>query len=443
MSRSNKKKNAAPYDLDKRPSRSSKRTDDHETPSTSGIQNSVDHSIQDAVTLNIRRLRNDGQSRSVSPQKRSRSKSKQPTGRKGTSNSRMTDANQGGPSTSRIQDDELNAEMNTSQQFDMMSPPVERQQVQQPTMEQFMDMQKTLFELKQMIVSNNNPTVENNVNTGLNPVLNASNEPLVDDALQQHVLDIVGDNSNSQSSGFQGTYTEVGRPIDLKVTDKIRNQIWSNEFVDLSVLLDHKAEAVETLKVVESDGDLLRLARQKGKTKINGIDMWCDAFLVYLTVYTRKYPEEIASLTTYMHHIKQLSLKGGDYLYYDEEFRFLRQRGRLTWEINHDLWIECRDTRSSNFNKPNKNKFNQQSFRSFPPPVGGSFKATHPAGFCFRFHTFGKCTNTRCAFKHLCYIANCGNRHPVYLCQKGQPKGEKRNNTSSSSPGGGNTNKVN
>ena len=320
---------------------------------------------------------------------------------------------------------------------------VQGTQQQQPTMEQFIDLQKSLVELKSMIASNNNNSQSSdsaNVNV---PRSNQSNSaPFVDQAIQQHVVDIVGETSQASTSRSTGTYIEVGRPIDFKVTDKIRNQIWSNEYIDLSILLEHKSESDETLKLIESDDDSIRLSRQKGKQKITSIGMWCDAFLVYLTVYTRKYPEEIASLTTYMHHIKRLFARGGDFIYYDEEFRYLRQRGVVTWEINHDLWMESRENKNPKGKQTSNNRNSQQSFRSFPPPAGGSYKVSHPSGFCFRFHTFGNCNNKGCAFKHLCYNANCGFRHPVYMCQKNAQKGDKRNNQTMSPQSNNNTNKV-
>ena len=86
-------------------------------------------------------------------------------------------------------------------------------------------------------------------------------------------------------------------------------QIWAHEYVDLSTLLYHRSETVEAVQV--GDNGNLKLTKQKAPRKIESLGDWCDAFLVYLTVYCRKYPQEIASLTTYLNTVKSLSLKGG------------------------------------------------------------------------------------------------------------------------------------
>ena len=123
-------------------------------------------------------------------------------------------------------------------------------------------------------------------------------------AVDSHVQELI---QQSETVQREGTYQEIGRLIDFKVSDKLRNKIWSNEYVDLYDLLDHKSEitdSVKTFQLVQERGDSYSFAPQKSTRKISGLGQWCDAFMVYLTVYTRKFPQDIAHLTTYMKHIK-------------------------------------------------------------------------------------------------------------------------------------------
>ena len=255
-------------------------------------------------------------------------------------------------------------------------------------------------------------------------------------AVNRQVINLMGSGDTDRNIYNDNTIDGMRRVIDNKVSDKIRNQIWANQYVDLSVLIDPKSDISEGLKLV-SDGDMLCVAPNKGSKKIQNLGQWCDAFLIYITVYSRKYPAAVPQLNTYLHNMKLLSHKGGDYLYYDEEFRYMRQRNpSLSWEIDSNLRLECRDVRGAASKQNSKPKSNG-NFR------GQNYAGAkqHPIGYCYKYHTYGKCPNpNQCNYKHLCYITNCGGRHPVSQC----PKRFGQNNVKVNSPGttksGGNTN---
>ena len=199
-----------------------------------------------------------------------------------------------------------------------------------PSMQQFVDLQKTVCEMKQLVADLNNKStditrpVDNNhaipFNANVqntNSVSDNDNSSVpIEQAVSDHVQHLMGQGGvNSQVS--LGMY-DYARPIDLKVTDKQRNLIWSNQYIDLGSLLDN-SDSQETLQVVSGEfGQTLRIAPQKATKKITSLGQWCDAFMIYITVYTRKFPQEIPLLTTYMRNIKLLHSKGGDFLFYDE-----------------------------------------------------------------------------------------------------------------------------
>jgi len=307
-------------------------------------------------------------------------------------------------------------------------------------MGQFINLQNTVSELKSLMVDMRADIRANNPNiaTGATQTLPRStettqnNNPAVTPmgsstdsltgVIQNHVQSLIDCNPTDTSlqGNKQGNYIALQRPLDLKVDVKIKDKIWSNQFVDLASLLDTRADGSQALRLVSVEGEPIRFTTQKPDSKINSLGKWTDAFMVFMTVYTRKYPHETAHLMAYMQLIKRLALKGGDFVYYDEEFRYLRQHGLQGWEVHTDLWLEARDIRGSQaggnkpYGKGYNGKSNNNSFRGQSKTWN---RSSHPKGYCFRYHSTGRCKNIpECTFKHTCYNHGCGGRHPVFSC---------------------------
>ena len=309
--------------------------------------------------------------------------------------------------------------------------------VSQPSRAEFDILKKSMDEMKNLIVhlsNGSNKESTNNsdsprVNQGINvdkdnaPVVNTGNIDLsevtfqVEDSLNQHVEMLLPTENNFPRQS--GEYTDIGRPIDLKVSDKVRKQIWNHEYVDLYSLMDPNAEIPDYLRFVNEGGSAYKLAPQKNQKRITSLGQWCDGFLIYLTVYCRKYPEQISHLTAYIHLIKTLCSKRGDYVFYDEEFRHMRARnGGGSWELHNNLWMEARDVRG-NLNKNSHQRGNNSNFRGLSSQTNDSKgKSQHPSGTCYRYHSSGKCNNSKCSFKHTCYLCSNGQTYPVFLCPK-------------------------
>ena len=328
---------------------------------------------------------------------------------------------------------------NQSRQSSSTTPQEER-----VTLSQFQSLQESVVQMKQMIeqltvgigqtralgmVHTSQPNMASTSDT-TEASTNAQDQdtPLAS-VIDQHVNNLIqGNNVNNLS---QSTYTSLDRPIDVKVSDKIRDKIWSGQYVDLTSLLDTQHDDTATFQIVSNAGEPLRLAPHKPSNKITSLSKWTDAFLVYFTIYTRKYPDQVPKLTAYMQLIKRLAIKGGDFLFYDREFRYLRQSGHSGWDVHLDLWLEARDFRGSSNNtqttnnskqyNTNNNRNNNNSFRGQSRTPN---KSPHPMGYCFRYHTTGHCNNfAACSFRHTCYTPACGGRHPVTACPKRQGGG--------------------
>ena len=222
------------------------------------------------------------------------------------------------------------------------------------------------------------------------------------------------------TSGENFTLNLPGRPLDLKISNKIKQQIWSNEYIELDCLLDSKQEESTSYQLVSTQGGPISITPNKASRKINGLGQWCSAFMVYMTIYCKKYPDELSDLTTYLSKIKLLSHRGGDYLTYDREFRLLRQATNMPFSIVHaSLWLECRDAKVQS-NQSN-NKQSHKAKNNFRPQQSNTNKSTHPYGYCFKYHDSGKCPKGQdCMFSHSCYTEGCLGKHPVFKCYKNQ-----------------------
>ena len=96
----------------------------------------------------------------------------------------------------------------------------------------------------------------------------------------------------------------------------------------------------------------------------------------------------------YCEVVRDLAAKGGDWHWYDEQFRYVRQSApeQYPWDrIHWELWLRASNT----FRKPqpptNKPRFRSQFF---------------PKGTCWAFQAGKHCSG--CKFEHVCF--KCGGK---------------------------------
>ena len=198
-------------------------------------------------------------------------------------------------------------------------------------------------------------------------------------------------------------------PVDARVTDKIRQKIWANEFVDLGILLvrpvNQNRFQLSVGQVAESSQSTTLLLEPAEKPKrIANIDQWLSAFQVYVGVYTAKYPQDSPALMKYISIIRDLAERGMNWRFYDENFRFMRQThvSSFPWgSIHSELWLRSQSTPQI---APQRNP------GRFSP--ANSRIDSIPFGHCFKFHRGLYCAG--CRFKHVCY--KCNGKHPIGKC---------------------------
>ena len=149
-----------------------------------------------------------------------------------------------------------------------------------------------------------------------------------------------------------------------------------------------------------SDSKVEALPKQT-KERVNSIEQWTDAFLIFMSIYLARYPGKTQELLKYISVIQAAAAKFPNYAwrYYDEQFR-VRQAERVqNWgKINSDLWLRTMPVSSTTF--------------SYQPDV-------YQFDSCRDFNNKGFCNFHRCCYQHSCDL--CGSSfHGMIRCQAGK-----------------------
>ena len=244
---------------------------------------------------------------------------------------------------------------------------------------------------------------------------------VTDNIVTAHINDLTGEPDIPTTS--KGSFNSIKRPVDFHVNDKIRSKIWANEYVEMASLVEHRSEP--EFSVVARGQSEFRIIQQAPPKKIDHIGQWNSAFMIYLAIYCKKYPNQISNLIQYSKRVRSLASKGGDWSRYDSEFRKLRESEFNDWaDTDWELWFECL-TSSMSVRGNLHNKPNYQSQHSFRKQSNRPQGKKHPKGSCYKFHETGRCTRPNCSFNHTCY--RCEGSHPISKCSKDRAQPPKPN----------------
>ena len=294
--------------------------------------------------------------------------------------------------------------------------------------------------------------------------INHSDE-VVQRAIAAHVSTMVGPT-------FPGKQNEgVSYQLDRKVSQSLIQEIWDEKYIDFCNLLEKSDDMEQGLIVKYAEpGEPLTLVPPKGKSQITSIKQWSQAFDIFHSIYSRKYPHQTHNLLTYAATVKDLAAQGGDYLRYDQEFRRARSHYGIPWEVPENImWTTCSQTGIRNhinqvladlvstttppsftnlpthqptttqthtFQEPTINTPKTPKPQPFPvksntstqssstgntktpkdPITNDDTKLKHPNGYCYSYHNKGTCMRDRCQYLHRCWVPGCGREHSVYVC---------------------------
>ena len=242
--------------------------------------------------------------------------------------------------------------------------------------------------------------------------------PVVGNPVQQVVTSLQSNLSGEQGlfpSLPQDPFTYINLPVDARVAMKLKTKIWQQDYIDFgSLLVNPTLDGKFQLTIQNSNEGLspfLALEPLNKPPKISSIEMWLQAFHVFVGIYAGRYPNEATGLKKYGSTIQDLAARGHNWRFYDENFRFLRQSQAtsLPWGTVHwELWLRSQ----SNLKKPST------SFTGSKPVSSISI----PRGYCFKFHRGGDCAG--CSFKHTC--CKCEGAHRALHCNfrgfRGNPR---------------------
>lgn len=194
----------------------------------------------------------------------------------------------------------------------------------------------------------------------------------------------------------------VGDTVGAHVSQATRDKIWGSEFIDLGILLETNQELLTTQTLTLVDGAFV-LKSKGSKKKIETIEAWTDAFIIYMAIFTQRH-DRGQELLKYMSVVRLAakSFRGIGWKSYDEQFRLrqARQPERSWAVVDGELWLTCLTTsmsRSGDLLTQNK-----------------TFGAK---GGCYDYNFKGFCQRTNCGYVHKCL--QCGGGHPKISCFRG------------------------
>ena len=188
---------------------------------------------------------------------------------------------------------------------------------------------------------------------------------------------------------------------------KIKAKIWQNEYVDFGALFA-SGPPNERVSLSLTQGNsipsqpLLTLEPIQSSKKVQNISQWVTAFNTFVAIYVERAPQDAPKLMKYCEVVREIAFKSGEWLFYDEKFRFLRQSApeNNPWDQIHWGLLLRRMVHSHGKTLPSRT--HDARPRSFRSPI-------FPRGICWTFHAVKPCSG--CSYEHICY--KCEAKHPA------------------------------
>ena len=210
-------------------------------------------------------------------------------------------------------------------------------------------------------------------------------------------------------------FSSIAVNLGSRVSAKIKAKIWANEYIDFGALLSVAPPREKfALSMVSSGGAVnqpqLTLEPYHTPKKVTNISQWLTAFNTFVSIYSVKCSQDAPKLMKYCEVVRDLANKSGDWIFYDEQFRYLRQSSPefYPWDqIHWELWLRAMTNfrvKSQSFTGSDRTT-PRGRFRTSTPPF--------PRGTCWSFHSGRHCRG--CQYEHVCF--KCGAKHPATQCQ--------------------------
>ena len=225
-----------------------------------------------------------------------------------------------------------------------------------------------------------------------------------------------------QSISFAENRVRLGSDdIASHVPEQLCKKIWAHEYINLALLLKGSVELQDLFSTgvvhLTGKGQLEARPQVNTKDKVPNIEKWTDAFLIFASIYLKRYPSKIQEILQYMNIIREAASRSVTFTWrsYDEQFRLRQESEVQSWgKINSDLWLRLMTSSTVTSNIPQNTQ--PGALTGGRSSTGNSQYDNHVLGTCFDFND-GFCPRTVCKFKHIC--SNCNNpSHGRVTCFK-------------------------
>ena len=124
-----------------------------------------------------------------------------------------------------------------------------------------------------------------------------------------------------------------GIPLGAHISQRIKEKIWNNEFMNLADLLPKLG--FEDPWSVTLGPSLITTLKQSSKSRGPlTFYKWNEAFHIYKVIYSERFPPEAPNMLKYMSIVKDAYEMRGTQAFctYDQSFRLLRASNNLPWQ---------------------------------------------------------------------------------------------------------------
>jgi len=224
---------------------------------------------------------------------------------------------------------------------------------------------------------------------------NDSNDVMNAHALSEATQDLVASFSSSALSRHS------------RVSDQLKSQIWSGEYVNIAALLHVSAPQTYSVSLQPGDDNITPMFNVAPKLKgtLLSFDEWVQGYEIYMSVVLRQphHLTDVHTMLMYIQTIRSLYKKGADWRSYDEAFRSMRLKNDWAWDsVCWPLWMDATHGPQA------------------AAPTGSSFRSKaelrRQARPCFAFNRGEVCNADTCRYKHLCQ--RCSGPHAVVRCNR-------------------------
>ena len=95
----------------------------------------------------------------------------------------------------------------------------------------------------------------------------------------------------------------ISSDISIGVTDNIKDKIVKSEYIDIGSLLPNNIHIENSQKLTIYQGELVLLKTQS-KVKIDDIDQWISAFIVFISIVCKVHVSGFQGLLKYLHTVR-------------------------------------------------------------------------------------------------------------------------------------------